>query len=132
MTIICVHLCSSVVNNKIGIIPACFHSAYALSMGWEWCEQAVASGVGDCCRWWVWLLKYNSYEILQRKARKRREVNATTSLRSLRPLRCECLKYRHDTYPALTRSLLLNLLPAPGCSAYRRRPGRNEGCSGIQ
>jgi len=30
------YLCSSVVNNEIEIIPACFLSAYALSMGWEW------------------------------------------------------------------------------------------------
>ena len=29
------YLCSSVVNNEIKIIPACFLSAYALSMGWE-------------------------------------------------------------------------------------------------
>ena len=37
MTIICVHLCSSVVNNEIEIIPACFLSAYALSVDWESC-----------------------------------------------------------------------------------------------
>ena len=44
MTVICVHLCLSVVNNEIEIIPACFLSAHALSMGWEWYVQAVASG----------------------------------------------------------------------------------------
>jgi hypothetical protein len=24
----------------------------------KWCVRAMASDVGDCCRWWVWLLKY--------------------------------------------------------------------------
>ncbi|NOR59799.1 MAG: hypothetical protein GQ469_04090 [Methanosarcinales archaeon] len=42
---------------------------------------------GGCCRLGILLLKYNSYEILHRKERKGRKVNATTSLRSLRPLR---------------------------------------------
>ena len=50
MAVICVHLCLSVVNKKIEIIPACFLSAHALSMGWEWCVRAVASVVGDYCR----------------------------------------------------------------------------------
>ena len=49
--------------------------------------RAAALGVGGCCRQWPWLLKYNFYEIFHRKERKGRKVNATTSLRSLRPLR---------------------------------------------
>ena len=81
MTVIYVHLCLSVVNNEIEIITACFFSAHALSMGWEWYVRAVASGVGGCCRWRPWLLKYNFYEILYRKARK---VEVTMSLRTLR------------------------------------------------
>ena len=55
---ICVHLCSSAVNNEIEIIPACFLSAHALSMGWEWSVQAVASGVVWRSRRRAWLLKY--------------------------------------------------------------------------
>ena len=64
MLVICVHLCLSVVNNEIRMIPACFLSAlppflrwclrtgaHALSVIWEWCVQAVASAVGWCCRW---------------------------------------------------------------------------------
>ena len=53
MAVICVHLCVSVVNNEIEIITACLFSAHVLSMGWEWCVRAVASGVGRCCRRWV-------------------------------------------------------------------------------
>ena len=87
MAAICVHLCLSVVNYEIRIIPACLLSAHALSVGWEWCVQAVASGVGDCCRWEPWLLKYIIYEILHRKGRK---VKVTMSL----------LWRRAPTYPA--------------------------------
>jgi len=46
-----------VVNYEIGIITACFLSTHALSMGCERYVQAVASDVGDHCRWWAWLLK---------------------------------------------------------------------------
>jgi hypothetical protein len=35
----------SAVKNEIEIIPACFLSAHALSVGWGWCVRAVASGV---------------------------------------------------------------------------------------
>jgi hypothetical protein len=52
------YLCSSAVYIEIEIIPACFLSAYALSMGWESGVRAAATGVGWCCRWRVWLLKY--------------------------------------------------------------------------
>ena len=69
MAVICVHLCLSAVNNKIGIIPACFHSTNALSMGWERCVQTATAGVVGCCRRRAWLLKYIIYEILHRKAR---------------------------------------------------------------
>ena len=51
------YLCSSVVNIKIKIIPACFLPAHALSMGWDWCVRAVASGVGGAATG-AWLLKY--------------------------------------------------------------------------
>jgi len=50
MTVIRVHLCSSVVNYEIRIIPACLLFTHALSVGWEWSVRGVASGVGDCCR----------------------------------------------------------------------------------
>ena len=30
----------------------------------KWCVRAVASGVGDCCRWGAWLLKYIICEIV--------------------------------------------------------------------
>jgi len=49
------------------------------------------SGVGGCCRLGAWLLKYNSYEILNREARKARKVKATPYFRSpaiSAPLRC--------------------------------------------
>jgi len=29
----------------------------------KWCVRTVASGVGDCCRQWPWLLKYIIYVI---------------------------------------------------------------------
>ena len=51
-------------KNKIEIIPACFLSAHALSMGWEWSVRAVALGVGDCCQRRAWLLKYIIYVML--------------------------------------------------------------------
>ena len=61
--VICVHLCLSVVNNEIRMIPACFLSAppflrwclrtgaHALNVGWEWCVRAVfgAAGGGHGC-----------------------------------------------------------------------------------
>ena len=84
MAVICVHLCLSVVNNEIEIIPACLLSAHALSVGWGVMCAGGASGVGDCCRWGAWLLKYIIYEILHRKERT---VKVTTSLRTLRSLR---------------------------------------------
>jgi hypothetical protein len=80
ITAICVHLCSSAVNNEIEIIPACFISNHALSVGCEWCVLVVASGVVGCCRWVVWLLKYINYKISHRKARRGRKVEATLSL----------------------------------------------------
>ena len=49
MSVIYVHLCLSVVNNEIEIIPAYLLSAHALSVGWG-VMCAAASGVGDCCR----------------------------------------------------------------------------------
>ena len=56
--VICVHLCLSVVNSEIRLIPGCFLSAHAHSVGWMWCIRTVASGVGVCCRRRAWLLKY--------------------------------------------------------------------------
>ena len=41
MTFICVHLCSSAVNNEIEMIPACFLSINALSV-------CVGGGLGCC------------------------------------------------------------------------------------
>ena len=84
MAVIRVHLCLSVVNNEIKIIPACLLSTHALSVGCERCVREMASVVGDCCRRRPWLLKYNFYEILCCKARK---VEVTMSLRTLRSLR---------------------------------------------
>ena len=84
MTVIRVHLCSSVVNTEIEIIPACFLSAHALSMGLESGVRVAALGVGGCCRQGSWLLKYKIYEILHRKVSK---VKFTMSLRTLRSLR---------------------------------------------
>jgi len=65
----------------IEIIPACFLSTHALSVGWDLYVRAVASGVVGCCRWMAWLLKYKISEILHRKERK---VKVTMSLRPLR------------------------------------------------
>jgi hypothetical protein len=56
---ICVHLRLSAVKNKIELIPACFFTAHALSVGWRWCVRAVASVVGDCCRWGMAVKIYN-------------------------------------------------------------------------
>jgi len=84
MPVICVHLRLSAVNNEIEIIPACFLSAHALSMGCERDVRAAATGVGDCCRRRAWLLKYIINKILHRKGRK---VKVTMSLRTLRSLR---------------------------------------------
>ena len=72
MAVICVHLCLSVVNNEIEIIPACFLPAHALSMGREWSVRAVASVVGDCCRrghscWNIILMKYCTAKNCYRK-----------------------------------------------------------------
>jgi hypothetical protein len=55
IAVICVHLYLSAVNNEIEIIPACFLSAHALSMGWKRCVRAVprvllgAAGGGHGC-----------------------------------------------------------------------------------
>jgi len=51
ITVICVHLCLSAVNNEIEIIPAYFLSAHVLSVGCGMSVRAAASGVGGCCRW---------------------------------------------------------------------------------
>ena len=57
IAVICVHLCSSAVNNEIEIIPACFLSANALSVGWD---GGVCDGLGFC---WVLPVEHMSVEI---------------------------------------------------------------------
>ena len=53
------------VNNEIEMIPACFLSAHALSLSWEDGVRAAATGVGWCCRWRRWLLKYKIYVVVE-------------------------------------------------------------------
>jgi len=96
-----------VVNNEIKIIPACFLSAYALSMGWEWsvCGRAVASVVRDCCRW-AWLLKYNFYEMLRRKELLQERYQRTPNCNLVFIERTLCKNYIPATGPQLELQLL--------------------------
>ena len=76
IAVILVHLCLSMVNYEIKIIPICFLFVHALSMACKWGVQSVALGVLVCCRLWAWLLKYKIYEILCHKERKVEAANA--------------------------------------------------------
>jgi hypothetical protein len=69
---------------RVDLTLAFFLSAEALTVGWEMCVRVAVSGVGECCRRRLLLLKYIIYEILHRKVRK---VKGTISLRTLRSLR---------------------------------------------